>query len=110
MEKKIIDTIPKKVLSQVTNSQVVLMGFAAGPGFVGQKTERPQPPVDFLTGMAWLENYRNVFRRARLEFRDGSRLWFCGPIFDRYEPPSKDVQTTFKRKDDFTYFNFGFKA
>lgn len=61
------------------------MGFGTGPGYAAQHTERFDPPVDFNDGIAWLERYRSIYRRARLEFESGLRLWFSGATFERAE-------------------------
>lgn len=64
MDKKIIETIPQEILAEVRYKKIILMGFGAGPGCVGQLTERLHPPASFSQGMAWLERYRRTFRRA----------------------------------------------
>lgn len=82
---KLIETIPPETLGNVRTKKIVLAGFGAGPGFVAQKTEKFEPPVDFPLGMAWLERWKDTFKRTRLEFEDGSRLVFWGSKFERYE-------------------------
>ena len=87
METPIIATIPAAVWARVRDREIVLAGFAAGPGLAGQKTERFDPPLPLAQGIAWLEQWRATYRRARLELVDGGRLVFSGPRFLRYEEP-----------------------
>ena len=78
-------TVPPEIREEVRKKKVVLAGFGAGPGFAAQKTEEFSPPADFDSAMAWLERYGHVLKRARLDFEDGSRMFFHGAEFDRYE-------------------------
>lgn len=81
---EIIVTIPAEILDEVQNRMVVLAGFGAGPAFAGQRTERFEPPVDWLTGIAWIDRWKTTAKRARLEFDDGSRVCFHGASFEFY--------------------------
>lgn len=83
---EMIKTVPSEIRKKVSREKVILAGFGAGPGFAAQKAQVFSPPADFDCAMAWLEGYRHVIKRARLEFKDGSRMYFYGRKFERYEP------------------------
>jgi hypothetical protein len=67
-------TVPEHIRS--TTARVVEVGFGAGPGFAAISIKSCLPPITLEDALAYLERYRDVFKRGHITLSDGTLMWF----------------------------------
>ncbi len=76
MRRPLAETLPAPLRADLRHLRAIEVGFGAGPSFVGGKVQRYAPPVPAARALAWLERYRDTFRRGHVALADGRTLFF----------------------------------
>jgi len=72
----VLETTPDEIVENIKNKKCKLVGFGAGPACCAHYEHKFEKLVTIKKAFAHLEKYRHAIKIGRIEFENGSTLFF----------------------------------